>query len=78
MKRIVMLAAALLALGACRPEAEESTTAEELLEGEDSVIKAGTVAPDSTVPAAMLDTVGTGDTAVRVDTGVRPAGTSPR
>jgi hypothetical protein len=77
MKRIVMLAAAVLALGACRPEAEESTTAEELLEGEDSVIKAGTVA-DSTLPAAVGDTVGTGDPAVRVDTGVRPAGAPPR
>jgi hypothetical protein len=76
MKRIIMLAAAAVALGACWPDAEESTTAEELLEGEDSVLKAGTVAPDSVLPGAMADTSIVVDS-VAADTGVVPPG-SPR
>jgi hypothetical protein len=75
MRRIVMLAVAAAALGACRPDAEESTTAEELREGEDSVIRAGTAAPDSVLSRPMGNTTLAGDTAVRADTGVVPPGT---
>jgi hypothetical protein len=71
MKRMLLLAVAMAALGACRPDAEESTTAEELMEGEDSVIRAGAAAADSALPPVVgdttrLDTMARGDTAVPV------------
>ena len=81
MRRAILIATAVLTLGACWSDAEDSTTAEELLEGEDSVVRAGTVAPDSVLgrdtgvaadtavrdTSAPLPRVRTGDTAIRVD-----------
>lgn len=85
MRRAMLVATAVLTLGACWSDAEDSTTAEELLEGEDSVVRAGTVAPDSVLgrdtgvaadtavrdTSAPLPRVRTGDTAIRVDSSRR-------
>lgn len=70
MRRILVLAA-LVGVAACWPDAEESSTAEELLE-DTTVIRAGTVAADSILaaPTAGMDTTARdtmrGDTARRV------------
>jgi hypothetical protein len=76
MIRAMMLSAVVAAVAACTPDAEESTTAEELLENEDSVIRAGTVAPDSVSlrgdSAIVRDSALMRDSVPMRDTGVRP------
>jgi hypothetical protein len=68
----MLLAGAAIILSACWPDAEESTTREALAEDQDSIIRPGTVAPDSVLlPAGALDTsardsTATADTAVRI------------
>lgn len=71
MRRAMLLAAAAVMLAACRPDAEDSTTREALAEDQDSIIRAGTVAPDSVfLPAGAIDTAAR-DSAPQRDTAVR-------
>lgn len=71
MRRAMLLAGAAIVLSACRPDAEENTMLEELAEEGDSIIRPGTVAPDSVLlPAGALDT-SAGDSARQRDTAVR-------
>lgn len=71
MRRAMLLAAAAVMLSACWPDAEESTTREGLAEDQDSIVRAGTVAPDSVLlPAGARDT-SAGDSALQRDTAVR-------
>ena len=72
MRRAMLLTVAAVMLSACRPDAEESSTREALAEDQDSIIRPGTVAPDSVVlPAgahdtSVFDSVSQSDTAVRI------------
>ncbi len=71
MRRAMLLAVAAVMLSACRPDAEESTTRAALAEDQDSIIRPGTVAPDSVVlPAGAHDT-SVVDSALQRDTAVR-------
>lgn len=72
MRRAMLLAAAAVMLAACRPDAEENTVRGELGGEGDSIIRPGTIAPDSVVlPAGAVDT-SVGDSALQRDTAVRP------
>lgn len=69
MRRMLMLGM-LVGVAACWPDAEESSTAEELVAEDSSVIQAGTRAPDSVLTPAAADTMtrrdtGAADTAAR-------------
>jgi hypothetical protein len=79
MRRVLLIAVAVSALSACWDAAEEDTTARELLK-DTTVIRAGTIAPDSVLgpagttsdtqpgdSAAPPATARTRDTAIRVD-----------